>query len=239
MLHPIHNGFQMYWYPPASVGDSVTGYDVEYRAYNAVTSRWGNWSDAGHTGTDTFLLRTGLNAQTRYETRVRAWIGNRYSRWSLHGSDANRGTARNYQGAGRPDPPTVPTATADHGKITVLWTDPGTANNSVAATVYQVAWRSGSEIKYSPRLPATTGGNGPLTYRFDVLYGVDLRHSGFAFDPATRVLSSITGDGVSPYARVQYVAYTVTDSTGETGRAQCFAIMRIHAGMTMNTPTGD
>ena len=87
---------------------------------------------------------------------------------------------------------------------------------------------------FSVTLPEATGGNGPLTYRFDVLHGVDLRHSGFAFDPATRVLSSITGDGVSPYARVQYVAYTVTDSTGETGRAQCFAIMRIHAGM--NTP---
>ena len=156
LMHPIHNGFQVYWYAPQGLSDSVTGYDLQYREYDADSSTWGNWSDAGHTGTDTFLLLTGLKAETRYETRVRAWIGNRYSRWSLHRSSVNKAYTKNYQDYGRPDPPTVPTATAGAGTVTVSWTDPGTANNSVAITAYQVAWRSDSGTTHSSRLPATT-----------------------------------------------------------------------------------
>lgn len=156
LMHTIHNGFQVYWYAPQGLSDRVTGYDLQYRDYDEDSSTWGNWSDAGHTGTDTFLLLTGLKAETRYETRVRAWIGNRYSRWSLHRSSVNKAYTKNHQDDGRPDPPTVPTATAGAGRVTVSWTDPGTANNSVAITAYKVAWRSGSDITYSSKLPATT-----------------------------------------------------------------------------------
>lgn len=302
-------------------------------------------------------------------------MGTRYSRWSSLSGGASQRTV-DYQTDGFLDPPTVPTATAGPGKVTVLWTDRGTANNSVEITEYQVGWRTtGSEATYSPKLPTTRngyeivglaantthevwvrahaaprggqtrstdspiaqvttlnpltldcssvpqltssiitssrdgdppvysfythhvvgtewirpwahlmdlfpeghelrdfyynyyayervvkearpytdffeytigraepfsvtlpearGGHGPLTYRFDVLHGVNLRHSGFAFDPATRVLSSITGDGVSSFPRLQYVAYTVTDSTGETGRVRCHAMMKVHSAVTL------
>ena len=156
LMHRIHNGFQVYWQPPQGIGDSVTDYDLHYREYDDDTSRWGTWTDSGHTGTATFTLLTGLKADTTYQTRVRSWIGHRYSRWSVHRSTVNQGSTRNFQDFGRPDPPTVPTATASTGKITVSWTDPGTANNSVAITEYQVAWRSDSDTTYSARLPATT-----------------------------------------------------------------------------------
>ena len=373
-MYRVHKGFQVYWLPPQRDGDSVTGYDLEYREYDSGTSTWGNWTNTGHTGTETFFLLTGLEAETRYQTRVRSWMGNRYSRWSSRSGGASQRTV-DYQTGGFPDPPTVPTATAGPGKVTVFWADPGTANNSVEITEYQVGWRTGSVTAYSPKLPTTRngyeivglaanttyevwvrahaaprggqtrstdspiaqvttlnpltldcssvpqltssiitssrdgdppvysfythhvvgtkwirpwahlmdlypegherrdffynyyayervvkearpytnffeytigqsepfsvtlpearGGHGPRTYRFDVLHGVNLRHSGFAFDPATRVLSSITGDGVSSFPRLQYVAYTVTDSTGETGRVRCHAMMKVHPAVTL------
>ena len=156
LMHRIHNGFQVYWYAPRYNSDDVTDYDLQYREYNTTTSMWGTWTDKAHTGTSRMTLITGLTAGKKYQTRVRWWFGNRYSRWSIPQDDpSDTREARNYQSARQPDPPTLPTVTVSAGKFTVSWTNPGTTNNSVATTGYQVRWRASGPTGAGPLLPSS------------------------------------------------------------------------------------
>ena len=56
------------WTEPANMGPAITGYTVEYR----LASSSGEWSDAGHTGTNPTATITGLASNTLYAVRVRA-----------------------------------------------------------------------------------------------------------------------------------------------------------------------
>ena len=156
LMHRIHNGFQVYWYAPLYNSDDVTDYDLQYREYDAGTSTWGEWTDKAHTGTGRMALITGLTAGKKYQTRIRWWIGNRYSRWSIPQDDSSdTREARNFQSARQPDPPTLPTVTVSAGKFTVSWTNPGTSNNSVATTGYRVRWRRSGSSGQGPLLAST------------------------------------------------------------------------------------
>ena len=154
-MHPIHNGFQVYWWPPYQGG--VTDYDLEYREWDDGSSTWGEWRDWPHTGTATFTVITGLTARRKYQFRIRYWIGNRYSPWTTSTPHAlNTTWAWNYQDRGWPDPPVLPTAATSAGRLTVSWIDPGTDNNSVDITGYRVQWSTPSEDFAGPLLPETT-----------------------------------------------------------------------------------
>ena len=154
LMHTIHNGFQVYWWPPYKSG--VTDYDIEWREYDDSSSTWGQWHERDHTGTATYTLLTGLTARRKYQVRVRYWIGGRYSPWTTSVSHGlNTAWAYNYQDRGLPDPPVLPTITQSAGRLTVSWVDPGTDNNSVDITGYRVQWSTPSEEFAGPLLPAT------------------------------------------------------------------------------------
>ena len=56
------------WAAPANMGPAITGYTVEYRP----ASSSGEWSDAGHTGTNPTATITGLDSNTLHAVRVQA-----------------------------------------------------------------------------------------------------------------------------------------------------------------------
>ena len=178
LMHPIHEGFQLYWDTALVNSAVVTDFDLQYRAFNTTTEIWGTWNDVSFTGTGRMTLLTGLTAGTKYQTRIRAYIGNRCSNWSTPSTDndpADTSTARDFESSGQADPPTVPTVTVSAGKFTVSWTNPGTSNNSVATTGYQVGWRTSDSEGMGTLLAATatsyevTGLVGGKTYELWVV----------------------------------------------------------------------
>ena len=72
------------WTEPANAGPSITGYDVQYRL--AGQSPEAAWTDAGHSGTSTSVVITGLAANTEYQAQVRASNDEGTSDWSPIGS---------------------------------------------------------------------------------------------------------------------------------------------------------
>lgn len=154
LMHPIHHGFQVYWWSPYTSG--VTDYDIEWREYDDSSSTWGQWNEKDHTGTATYTLLTGLTARRKYQVRVRYWIGSRYSPWTTSAEHGlNTASAQNLQDIGRPDPPVLPTTAQSAGRLAVSWVDPGTGNNSVDITGYRVQWSTPSENFAGPLLPPT------------------------------------------------------------------------------------
>ena len=158
LMHAIHNGFQLYWYAPLYNSADVTDYDLQYREFNTNTEMWGTWNDISYTGTGLTTRLTGLTAGKKYQVRVRSVVGTKHSRWSTPSTDndpADTRTATDYQTVGQPDPPPAPTVIPSAGKFTVTWTNPGTSNNSVATSRYEVRWRTSGSSGHGTLLAST------------------------------------------------------------------------------------
>ena len=69
------------WSAPANTGSTITDYDVQYR--EGASSAW---TDAGHSGTATTAIITGLKAATSYQAQVRASNADGAGPWSDSGT---------------------------------------------------------------------------------------------------------------------------------------------------------
>ena len=68
------------WDAPANTGPPITGYDVQYRIRDTV-----DFADAGHSGTTTTAVITGLQRGKLYQVQVRARNAEGTGEWSLSG----------------------------------------------------------------------------------------------------------------------------------------------------------
>ena len=69
------------WDAPANTGPEITGYDVHYRIRDA-----GEFTDAGHSGTTTTAVITGLQRGKYYQVQVRARNADGAGPWSQSGN---------------------------------------------------------------------------------------------------------------------------------------------------------
>ena len=68
------------WDAPANTGPEITGYDVQYRIRDTV-----DFADAGHSGTTTAAVITGLRRGKLYQVQVRARNAEGTGEWSQSG----------------------------------------------------------------------------------------------------------------------------------------------------------
>ena len=115
------------WTVPDDNGSAITGYDVHYRETG------GNWTDAGHLGTDTTKRITGLTADTAYDVRARASNAEGAGDWSPSAS------RRTEAAAEAPEAPSAPTLTSGQTWLDASWTAPD--DNGAAITGYDVHYR--------------------------------------------------------------------------------------------------
>ena len=73
------------WDAPANTGPEITGYDVHYRIRDA-----GEFTDAGHSGTTTSAVITGLQRGKLYQVQVRARNAEGTGPWSQSGEARTR-----------------------------------------------------------------------------------------------------------------------------------------------------
>ena len=93
------------WDAPANTGPEISGYEVQFRIKD-----FGEFADAGHTGTTTAAIITGLLQSTAYEVQVRAVNPEGTGEWSKSG---NGRTIPKPAPTFVPSPPTpVPTPTS-------------------------------------------------------------------------------------------------------------------------------
>ena len=93
------------WDAPANTGPEISGYEVQFRIKDI-----GEFADAGHTGTTTAAIITGLLQSTAYEVQVRAVNPEGTGEWSKSG---NGRTIPKPAPTFVPSPPTpVPTPTS-------------------------------------------------------------------------------------------------------------------------------
>ena len=125
--------FRVSWIPPYTVGDAVlTGYKVTYRVYAVVQGDLEEIIDAGHTGTDPFMVVTGLNTDTSYEVQVVALTSDGKLHYSPHAYLTTSGF--------RPKPPTGITAARTPESIQLSWNAPLTPTD-IPITGYEVRYR--------------------------------------------------------------------------------------------------
>ena len=116
-------GFAVSWTAPTTAL-TITGYDVQYRAGTT-----GDFSDAGHTGTDTTFTFTGLTQNTAYEVQVRAVAGAETGTWS---------TSLNNTTLAFPAPTALTVSNVTTTGFAVSWTAPTT---TLTITGYDVEYR--------------------------------------------------------------------------------------------------
>ena len=121
------------WIPPYTVGDAVLiGYKVTYQLYAVVQGDLEEIMDAGHTGTDPFMVITGLNADTGYGVQVVALTSDGKLHYSPHLFFTTAGF--------RPDPPNGITAARTPTSIQLNWNAPQTPDD-IPITGYEVRYR--------------------------------------------------------------------------------------------------
>ena len=131
-----HAGLRVSWTAPADNGETITDYDVQYRACTATplscatSPTWGSWTEwnASDTSTTTSATITGLTNGTTYQIQVRAANSRGDGPWSLSTNGA--------PAAQKPGKPGAPTLTHKHQSLDVSWTAP--AANGEAITGYRV-----------------------------------------------------------------------------------------------------
>ena len=132
------------WTEPATNGQPITDYDVQYRACtlatdlacsNTSTATWGAWTDrTGETASDTATTATisGLTKATAYQVRVRAANAIGEGGWSASTTGIP---------AVVPAAPAGPTLTVKHQSLGVSWSAPADDGGS-AVTDYDVQYRA-------------------------------------------------------------------------------------------------
>ncbi len=126
-LTPGNQQIHAEWTAPTG---TVTGYDVEYR------TPIGEWTDAGHTGTDTEHTITGLENDEAHEVRVRAKNDNGAGLWSIVEKEIP------FE-EGPPAKPRDLTLSPGDGDITATWLPPGDDGGS-AITGYTIRYKARS-----------------------------------------------------------------------------------------------
>lgn len=81
-------------------------------------------------------------------------------------------------------------------------------------------------------LTEATGGDGDLTYRFETDFHA-LSVVGFAFDPATRTLTSLTGDAAPARVLTLSTVYTVHPAGDRTDYRRCFGKLKINPAVAL------
>ena len=134
-LTPGNGKLEVSWSEPSDNGDSITRYDVRYRAAG---SR-GSWTDHSFAGTGTSTTIDGLTNGQSYRVRVRAVNSVGPSGWSP------RGVAE--PAAQAPDAPGRPTVNPGDSKLEVSWSEP--AENGASISDYDVRYQPTSAINWT------------------------------------------------------------------------------------------
>ena len=125
--------FRVSWVPPYTVGGAtLTGYKVTYQLYAVVAGVLEPRIDAGHTGTDPFMVITGLNADSGYSVQVVALTSDGAHHYSPHLFVTTFGF--------RPMPPSGITAARTPVGILLNWNAPQTPDDR-PITGYDVRYR--------------------------------------------------------------------------------------------------
>ncbi len=122
--------FPIRWTAPSTLR-MVTGYDVQYRVKGT-----SDFTDAGHTGTESTFRVSGLTPETTYQVRVRARLTNDFSSWSSLLEVSTR--VRPPTNVTVSDISNVP-GTADW-RATISWTAPRSNSNIIK---YRVIYTGG------------------------------------------------------------------------------------------------
>ena len=131
--------FRVSWLPPYTVGGAtLTGYAVTYQLYAVVHGDAVPRIDAGHTGTDPFIVITGLQAETPYSVQVVALTSDGKHHYSPHLFMTTSGF--------RPQPPSEITAARTPMDIRLSWNAPPTPDD-IPIIGYDVRYRS-TEIRW-------------------------------------------------------------------------------------------
>ena len=131
--------FRVSWLPPYTVGGAViTGYTVTSQLYAVVHGDAVPIIDAGHTGTDPFIVITGLQADTSYSVQVVALTSDGKQHYSPHLFVTTSGF--------RPQPPSGITAVRSPTSIRLSWNAPQTPDD-IPIIGYDVRYRS-TEIRW-------------------------------------------------------------------------------------------
>ena len=131
--------FRVSWLPPYTVGGAVlTGYTVTSQLYAVVHGDAVPIIDAGHTGTDPFIVITGLQAETPYSVQVVALTSDGKQHYSPHLFVTTSGF--------RPQPPSGITAVRRPTSIRLSWNAPQTPDD-IPIIGYEVRYRS-TEIRW-------------------------------------------------------------------------------------------
>ena len=125
--------FRVSWLPPYTVGGAtLTGYTVTYQLYATVAGVLEPRIDAGHTGTDPFIVITGLSADSGYSVQVVALTSDGAQHYSPHLFVTTSGF--------RPEPPSGITAAGTPMGILLNWNAPQTPDDR-PITGYDVRYR--------------------------------------------------------------------------------------------------
>ena len=131
--------FRVSWLPPYTVGGAtLTGYKVTYQLYATVAGDLEPRIDAGHTGTDPFIVITGLSADSGYSVQVVALTSNGGHHYSPHLFVTTSGF--------RPKPPSGITAARAPMGIRLKWNAPRTPEDH-PITGYDVRYRA-TEVRW-------------------------------------------------------------------------------------------
>ena len=135
--------FRVSWLPPYTVGGAtLTGYKVTYQLYATVQGDLEPRIDAGHTGTDPFMVITGLSADSGYSVQVVALTSDGAHHYSPHLFVTTSGF--------RPNPPSGITAERAPMGILLNWNAPQTPNDrpitgyDVRCRPTEISWVNGN-----------------------------------------------------------------------------------------------
>ena len=133
-------GFDVSWTAPTTAL-TITGYDVQYRQGTT-----GDFSDAGHTGTDTTFTFTGLTQNTAYQVQVRAIAGAETGVWSTSLNNTTLPTLAAPTG--------LTASNTTTSGFAISWTAPTT---TLTITGYDVQYRAGGTNTFSDAGHTGTG----------------------------------------------------------------------------------
>ena len=131
-------GFTVSWTAPTTTL-TLTGYDVRYKESSTTVV---NYTDAGHTGTDTTITLTGLTPNTPYMVQVRAVADAQNGTWTVPFVKVT--LTENPLDA----PTGVTVSKTGSTGFTVSWTAP-TGTSGLTITGYDVRYRLSTSAAYS------------------------------------------------------------------------------------------
>ncbi len=196
--------FSVSWTAPTSA-QQIIGYDVRYKETSTTVI---NYTDAGHTGTNTTVTITGLTPNTPYMVQVRAETETQESAWS---TPVVQTTLLQY-------PIAAPTGVtiSDEGStgFTVSWTAP-TDTSGLTLTGYDVKYKVSTSADYSNASHTGTGTSNTLTgLTPSTSYAVDIR--ALAGTEKSVWSTSVYGTTLSQYPIDAPTGLTVSNK-GSTG----------------------